>query len=73
MEVVFFQSVSTTGGDAPGTSTTLALFKGYCGADVERTIDPSCSGPSGGGKMKSDVGQRKYVLVKDMASGLGFA
>ena len=31
-------------------------------------MDPRHSGPVGGGCMKSDVGHRKYVFVKDMAS-----
>lgn len=35
-------------------------------------MDPRHSGPVGGGYMKSDVGHRKYVLVKDMASRFRF-
>lgn len=46
---------------------TFALFRGYCGVDEERIIEPRQRGPAGGGWMKSDVGHRKYVLVKDMA------
>jgi hypothetical protein len=42
-------------------------LRGYCGADVERMIEPRHSGPVGGGDMKSDVGHRNHVLVKDMA------
>ncbi|KAE8155310.1 subtilisin-like protein [Aspergillus avenaceus] len=40
----------------------------YCGVDGERIIDPRHSGPAGGGWMKSDIGHRKYVFAKDMAS-----
>ena len=65
--MVFFQSVSTTGGTASATATIFALFRGYCGIDVERIIDPRHSGPAGGGWMKSDVGHRKYVFVTNMA------
>jgi hypothetical protein len=52
------------------TATVFALFRGYCGVDVERIIDPRHSGPAGGGRMKSDVGHKKYVFVKDMVSNV---
>ena len=68
--MVFFQSFSTAGGNASVTGTMLALFSGYCGADVERIIDPKQSGPVGGGKIKSDIGHRKYVLVEGMTGEL---
>lgn len=35
-------------------------------------MDPRHSGPVGGGCMTSDVGHRKYVLVKDMVSRFRF-
>jgi len=69
--MVFFQSVSTTGGSASATATIFAPFRGYCGVDVERIIDPRHSGPAGGGWMKSEVGHRKYVFVTDMALRFG--
>lgn len=49
-----------------GTRTVFVLLRGNCGVEVERIIEPRHSGPAGGGWMKSDVGQRKYVLEKDM-------
>lgn len=40
---------------------------------MDRMIEPRLSGPAGGGRMKLDVGQRKYVFVNVKAMVSSFA